>query len=136
MIRLLFRFLDRISLVFLNNLRHKKVILKLTDLQHFDISHQLWQFQEIVKDNYVNFFNIRRCQQNLLPSPWGKISDRAYFEFFDSQILQNGNLLLGITIDNCSGAAHKVVITLCESPEIWTGQNRSPIFWYVVLIIY
>ena len=24
--------------------------------------------------------------------------------------------------------------TLCKSPEIWTGQNRSPIFWYVVLI--
>ena len=23
--------------------------------------------------------------------------------------------------------------TLCENPEIWTGQNRSPIFWYVVL---
>ena len=25
--------------------------------------------------------------------------------------------------------------TLCENPEIWTGQNRSPIFWYVVLIV-
>ena len=24
------------------------------------------------------------------------------------------------------------VITLCESPEIWTGQNNSPIFWHVV----
>ena len=24
--------------------------------------------------------------------------------------------------------------TLCQSPDIWTGQNRSPIFWYVVLI--
>ena len=25
--------------------------------------------------------------------------------------------------------------TLSESPEIWIGQNRSPIFWHVVLIM-
>ena len=25
--------------------------------------------------------------------------------------------------------------TLCKNPEIWAGQNRSPIFWYVVLIM-
>jgi hypothetical protein len=33
----------------------------------------------------------------------------VYFEFFDSQILQKGNLLRGI--DNCLGAAHKAVIS-------------------------
>ena len=26
-------------------------------------------------------------------------------------------------------------LTLCENPEIWTEQNRSPIFGYVVLIM-
>ena len=28
-----------------------------------------------------------------------------------------------------------VLYTLCESPEILTGKNRSPIFWYVVLLM-
>ena len=32
-------------------------------LQHFDISYQLWQFNEIVKGNDANFFNIRCCQK-------------------------------------------------------------------------
>ena len=32
------------------------------------------------------------------------------------------------------GGGNSFFPTLFESPEIWAGQNRSPIFWYVVLI--
>ena len=38
-------------------------------------------------------------------------------------------------ITNFIRSGFRIPLTLCESPEIWTGQNRSPIFWYVVLII-
>ena len=36
-------------------------------------------------------------------------------------------------VNTCKRCVGKVN-TLCESPEIWTGQNSSPIFWYVVPI--
>ena len=32
-------------------------------LQYFDISYQLWQFNEIVKGKDINFFNVRCCQK-------------------------------------------------------------------------
>ena len=36
---------------------------------------------------------------------------------------------------NCKEFCLSFLCTLCENPEIWTGQNRSSILWYVVLIM-
>ena len=35
-------------------------------------------------------------------------------------------------MSNCD---ESFLFTSCENKEIWTGQNRSPIFWHMVMII-
>ena len=68
-----------------------------------------------------------------------------FISSFESQVLQ---LIVAFTEylkfnENSTFQVHitfvfllEILCKLSKSPEIWTGQNRSPIFWYVVLIIF
>ena len=47
-----------------------------------------------------------------------------------------GKWSLGVRRMCVSPVSHPIYLpnTQCKNPDLWTGQNRSPIFWYVVLI--